>query len=132
MRWAWKIGRLAGIDVHMHATFLLLVGFIFVATRVESHNVARTLFGVLFVLVIFGGIVLHELGSAAGQTHGLYGGHADGCACRAGDRICSRLPRIVFRPLPFSLSRFSCGWGQAARQGWYRCERRSVEFLCSK
>ena len=54
MRWAWKIGKLAGIDVYMHATFLLLVGFIFVATWVESHNVARTLFGVFFVLVIFG------------------------------------------------------------------------------
>jgi hypothetical protein len=63
MRWSWKIGRLVGIDVYMHATFLLLVGFIFVATRVESHNVARTLFGVLFVLVIFACIVLHELGS---------------------------------------------------------------------
>ena len=41
MRWAWKIGKLAGIDVYMHATFLLLVGFIFVATWVESHNVAQ-------------------------------------------------------------------------------------------
>ena len=64
MRWAWKIGKLAGIDVYMHATFLLLVGFIFVATWVESHNVARTLFGVFFVLVVFGCIVLHELGHA--------------------------------------------------------------------
>jgi len=64
MRWAWKIGRLAGIDVYMHATFLLLVGFIVVATWVENHNATRTLFGVFFVLVIFGCIVLHELGHA--------------------------------------------------------------------
>jgi len=64
MRWSWKIGRLVGIDVYVHATFLLLVGFIFVATWVESHNVARTLFAVFFVLVIFGCIVLHELGHA--------------------------------------------------------------------
>jgi len=64
MRWAWKIGRLAGIDVYMHATFLLLVGFIVVATWVESHNATRTLWAVLFVLVIFGCIVLHELGHA--------------------------------------------------------------------
>jgi Zn-dependent protease/CBS domain-containing protein len=64
MRWAWKIGKLAGIDVYMHATFLLLVGFIVVASWVESHNAARTVFGVLFVLVIFGCIVLHELGHA--------------------------------------------------------------------
>ena len=64
MHWSWKIGRLAGIDVYMHATFLLLVGFIVVATWMESHNPARTLFGVFFVLVIFGCIVLHELGHA--------------------------------------------------------------------
>jgi Zn-dependent protease/predicted transcriptional regulator len=72
MRWAWKIGRLAGIDVYMHATFLLLVGFIVVASWVESHNVARTLLGVFFVLVIFGCIILHELGHAlAARRYGI-------------------------------------------------------------
>jgi Zn-dependent protease/predicted transcriptional regulator len=64
MRWAWKIGRLAGIDVYMHATFLLLVGFIVVANWTDGHNVARTLFAVIFVLIIFACIVLHELGHA--------------------------------------------------------------------
>ena len=64
MRWAWKIGRLAGIDVYMHATFLLLVGFIVVVNWTQSHNAAQTMFGVFFVLVIFGCIVLHELGHA--------------------------------------------------------------------
>lgn len=64
MHWAWKIGRLAGIDVYMHATFLLLVGFIVVATWVESHNPTRTLYGVFFVLVIFACVILHELGHA--------------------------------------------------------------------
>src|SRR5271157_5911414 len=28
MRWSWKIGRVAGIDIYMHATFLLLVACI--------------------------------------------------------------------------------------------------------
>src|SRR5208283_3386487 len=64
MRWSWKIGRVAGIDIYMHATFLLLVAFIVVASWVESHNAARTLFAVLFVLAIFACIVLHELGHA--------------------------------------------------------------------
>jgi len=64
MRWAWKIGRLAGIDVYMHATFLLLVGFIVMLNWTESHRIDETMFGVLFVLVIFGCIVLHELGHA--------------------------------------------------------------------
>ena len=64
MHWSWKIGRLVGIDVYMHATFLLLVGFIVVAVWLNGHNPARTLFAVLFVMVIFGCIVLHELGHA--------------------------------------------------------------------
>jgi Zn-dependent protease/CBS domain-containing protein len=64
MRWAWKIGRLAGIDVYMHATFLLLVGFIVLLNWSDGHSAAQALFGVFFVLVIFGCIVLHELGHA--------------------------------------------------------------------
>jgi Zn-dependent protease/CBS domain-containing protein len=64
MRWAWKIGKLAGIDVYVHATFLLLVGFIVLVNWTENHDVAQALFGVAFVLVIFGCIVLHELGHA--------------------------------------------------------------------
>ncbi len=28
MKWSWKLGRFAGIDVYMHATFLLLVGWV--------------------------------------------------------------------------------------------------------
>ena len=26
MKWQWKLGRFAGIDVFIHATFLLLIG----------------------------------------------------------------------------------------------------------
>ena len=64
MHWAWKIGRVAGIDVYMHATFLLLVGFIVVVNWTESHSMNQTVYGVFFVLVIFGCVVLHELGHA--------------------------------------------------------------------
>ena len=27
MKWQWKLGRFAGIDVFVHATFILLIGF---------------------------------------------------------------------------------------------------------
>jgi Zn-dependent protease/CBS domain-containing protein len=64
MRWSWKIGRVAGINVFMHATFLLLIAFIVFVFWFQGHNVARTLMGVLFVLAIFVCIVLHELGHA--------------------------------------------------------------------
>jgi hypothetical protein len=26
MKWSWKIGRLWGIDIYMHITFLLIIG----------------------------------------------------------------------------------------------------------
>jgi Zn-dependent protease/CBS domain-containing protein len=64
MRWSWKIGRLAGINVYMHATFVLLILFILLVYWTEGHNVAMAVGGLVFVLAIFGCIVLHELGHA--------------------------------------------------------------------
>jgi len=64
MRWAWKIGKLAGIDVYMHATFLLLILFVLIASWVEKRNAAATLYSLAFVLAVFACIVLHELGHA--------------------------------------------------------------------
>lgn len=64
MRWSWKIGEVAGINIFMHATFLLLIGFIVFVHWAQGHNLATTLMGVLFVLAIFVCIVLHELGHA--------------------------------------------------------------------
>jgi Zn-dependent protease/predicted transcriptional regulator len=64
MHWSWKIGRISGIDVYMHATFLLLVVFILFVYWMNGHNLATTLMGLVLVLAVFGCIVLHELGHA--------------------------------------------------------------------
>lgn len=64
MRWSWKIGRLAGINVYMHATFLLLILFILGAYWVQGRTLTASLSGVFFILVIFACVVLHELGHA--------------------------------------------------------------------
>jgi Zn-dependent protease/predicted transcriptional regulator len=64
MRWSWKIGRLAGINVYMHATFLLLILFIVFVNYANGRSLATTFVGIVFVLVIFACIVLHELGHA--------------------------------------------------------------------
>ncbi len=69
MRWSWKIGRLAGIGIYVHATFLLLILFIFFINWREGKSLAATIEGVLFILVIFGCIVLHELGHALAARH---------------------------------------------------------------
>jgi Zn-dependent protease/CBS domain-containing protein len=69
MRWSWKIGRLAGIDIYVHATFLLLILFILFVNWRQGKSLETALEGVLFILVIFGCIVLHELGHALAARH---------------------------------------------------------------
>jgi Zn-dependent protease/predicted transcriptional regulator len=69
MRWSWKIGRLAGINVYVHATFLFLIFFILIAHWVEGHSAATALAGIVFVLLIFACVVLHELGHALTGRH---------------------------------------------------------------
>ena len=70
--WSWKLGRIAGIDVYIHMTFFLLVGWIFVSSIVQGDSVTGALFGVIFTLAIFCCIVLHELGHAlAARRYGI-------------------------------------------------------------
>jgi len=62
--WSWKVGRLFGIPVYLHTTFLLLMGFILLAQWREGGNLVAAIGGVLFILAIFATVVLHELGHA--------------------------------------------------------------------
>ncbi|HLQ66796.1 MAG TPA: site-2 protease family protein [Candidatus Limnocylindrales bacterium] len=64
MRWSWQIARVAGIPIRVHATFLLLVGWVFVESMTTGRGVAAALEAAGFVLAVFACIVLHELGHA--------------------------------------------------------------------
>lgn len=64
MKWSWRIGRFAGIDVYIHATFLILVGWIAVAHWLQGRDLAATIVGVAFILALFLCVVLHEYGHA--------------------------------------------------------------------
>jgi Zn-dependent protease/CBS domain-containing protein len=64
MRWSWKIGKPAGITVYMHATFLLLLAYIVIASWAEKHSLSATIMAVAFILALFACVVLHELGHA--------------------------------------------------------------------
>jgi Zn-dependent protease/predicted transcriptional regulator len=64
MKWSWKLGRVAGIDVYMHATFLLLLAWVGMSHWLARHDVADVLGGLAFILALFGIVVLHELGHA--------------------------------------------------------------------
>src|SRR5205809_6508927 len=69
MRWSWKIGEIAGIGIYIHATFWLLILFILYDFWSQGHNLVRAIAGVVFVMVIFGCIVLHEFGHALTAKH---------------------------------------------------------------
>ncbi len=64
MKWSWKIGRFAGIDVQIHATFLLLVAFFGFSYWQQTRTLAGTLEGIAFLLALFLSVVLHEYGHA--------------------------------------------------------------------
>lgn len=64
MKWSWKVGRIAGVDLYIHATFLLLVGWVALSHWFQGRSVAAAMAGVAFILAIFICVVLHELGHA--------------------------------------------------------------------
>src|SRR5215469_2505591 len=64
MGWSWRIGRIAGIDVFVHPTFLLVLVWGALEYYIPHQSVAESLYGVLLVLAVFGFVVLHELGHA--------------------------------------------------------------------
>jgi Zn-dependent protease/CBS domain-containing protein len=64
VRWSWRIGTIAGIGLYIHATFWLLILFILYGYWAQRHSLAMALGGVAFILMIFGCIILHELGHA--------------------------------------------------------------------
>lgn len=64
MKWSFKIARIAGIDVNIHMTFLLLVGFVAVSYWMGGGGPIVIAEGVLYLLAIFVCVLLHELGHA--------------------------------------------------------------------
>lgn len=64
MRWSWRIATVAGIPIRVHATFGLLLVFIFGMHLAGGADLAKALEGVGLVLAVFLCVVLHEYGHA--------------------------------------------------------------------
>jgi Zn-dependent protease len=64
MKWSWKIARLWEIDVYVHATFLLIIGWVAYSYWVQFERINAVIGGVLFILALFACVVLHEYGHA--------------------------------------------------------------------
>lgn len=69
MSWSWRVGRVLGIDVYVHFTFLLLLGWVLLIHYFVRYDWSDALEEVLFITVGFGTILLHELGHAFAARH---------------------------------------------------------------
>ncbi len=70
MKWSWRIATVRGIDIKIHATFVLALvwgGFVW-----GRGTLASALYGVFLTLLLFAIVLLHELGHAlAAQRYGI-------------------------------------------------------------
>src|SRR5438445_5841881 len=72
MGWSWRVGRIAGIDVYIHFTFLLLLGWVAITHYLAHGDLVEAMSGLLFIVTLFGIVVLHELGHAlAARRYGI-------------------------------------------------------------
>ena len=69
MRGAYRIARIAGIDVKVHWTFLILLGWFFFSFYKETNSVETGLYGIGFVLAVFACVIAHEYGHALTARH---------------------------------------------------------------
>jgi Zn-dependent protease/predicted transcriptional regulator len=60
--WSFQVGRLFGIPLRMHITFPLLLVFVAAQSASAGANLQAGVMSALFVLALFGCVVLHELG----------------------------------------------------------------------
>jgi Zn-dependent protease/CBS domain-containing protein len=63
MSWSLPIVRLAGIQLRIHITFLLLIGWLAIGYYAEGGSAAAA-GRILFILLLFACVVLHEFGHA--------------------------------------------------------------------
>lgn len=72
MGWSWTVGKLFGIDFKIHTTFLFILLWVGFTHYQKGEGWVGVAEGVLFMLALFGCVVLHELGHAlAARRYGI-------------------------------------------------------------
>ena len=64
MGWSWQVGKILGIKLRVHATFTLILLWVGMTAWMGGRSLEAALGAVLFVLLVFGCVVLHEFGHA--------------------------------------------------------------------
>lgn len=66
------LGKIAGIRVQVHWTFFLLIGWVLLTAAIAGSGPSQAIASVALLLVIFGCVILHELGHAlAARSYGI-------------------------------------------------------------
>ncbi|MCS6967626.1 MAG: site-2 protease family protein [Cytophagales bacterium] len=69
MKYSLSLGKIMGIHVQIHWTFLILIGWIIYKNLSAGRTTEETIFAVLFILIIFVCVILHEFGHALAARH---------------------------------------------------------------
>lgn len=64
MKHSWRLARLVGIDIDVHWSFSFVILWVFVQGAVENRDLQNIMVILCGVLLVFGCIILHELGHA--------------------------------------------------------------------
>lgn len=69
MKWSAKLGEFAGIGVYIHATFLILIAWVGFTHWQAERSFSAVGAGILFILAVFGCVLVHEFGHALTAKH---------------------------------------------------------------
>jgi Zn-dependent protease len=64
VKYSWTLGRLCGIDVYLHWSFLIVPAWVALTSLAAGASVVSAFHATFFVLAVFGCVLLHELGHA--------------------------------------------------------------------
>ncbi|MGA2258065.1 MAG: site-2 protease family protein, partial [Thermoguttaceae bacterium] len=64
MNYSWKLGRLCGIDIRLHWSFLIVPAWVALTSLAAGATLASAVNATFFILTIFGCVLLHEMGHA--------------------------------------------------------------------
>lgn len=72
MQWSFPVLRVGETEIRIHLTFFLLLAWIGIA-HYQTGGSAAALDGILFIIAVFGCVVLHELGhTLAARRYGIH------------------------------------------------------------
>ena len=96
---AWNLGTVSGIKLRVHWTFLLLPIWIYVSSIMGGNGFSAAVVSVMFVLAIFGCVLLHELGHALAARQFGIGTRSITLLPIGGVAALERMPRHPFQEL---------------------------------